>query len=287
MKAIFKKEFRGYLTSMTGYVCIAFVLAFIGIYFTAYNLTYCYPYFSYAISSSTFIFFIVVPLLTMRALAEEKKHKTDQLLLTAPVKVTDIVLGKYLAIVAVFAVPIAIVCLYPLILHIHGTDNMAMDYTGIFGFFLMGCAYLAVGMFLSSVTESQIIAAVLSCAFLFFSQVVTGIADFFGDTASTSLICLIILVIVAAVVLYMLTRHTLLSVGAGTVGEIAVLICYTWKSEKFEGLIQNMLSIFDVNSHLSSFSEGLFDLTGVVYFASIIIIALVLTVQSIQKRRWS
>lgn len=287
MKAIFKKEFRGYLTSMTGYVCIAFILAFIGIYFTAYNLTYGYPYLSYSISSSTFLFFIVVPLLTMRTLAEEKKHKTDQLLLTSPVKVTDIVFGKYLAIVAIFAIPLMIVCLYPLVLKQHGADNLAMDYSAIFGFFLTGCAYLAVGMFLSSVTESQIIAAVLCCAFLFFGQVVTGIADFFGDTAMTSLICLVLLVLVAAGIFYYLTRHTLLSVGLGTLGEVIVFICYTWKQEKFEGLIQEMLGIFDVNSHLSSFTEGVFDVTGVVYFTSIIAIAMVLTVQSIQKRRWS
>lgn len=97
MKAILRKELKAYLTSMTGYVFIAFILLLTGIYFTAYNLQAGYPIFGYTLSSITFVFLIVTPVLTMRVLAEERKQKTDQLLLTSPVQVGDIVIGKYLA----------------------------------------------------------------------------------------------------------------------------------------------------------------------------------------------
>lgn len=97
MLAVYKKELRGYLTSMVGYVFIAFVLLILGIYFTAYNLQYASPDFGATLSSVTFLFLVITPILTMRILAEEKKNRTDQLLLTAPVSVWKVILGKYLS----------------------------------------------------------------------------------------------------------------------------------------------------------------------------------------------
>ena len=106
MTAIYKRELKSYLTSMVGYLFIFFILVLTGIYFSAYQLSAAYPKFEYTLSAITFAFLIGVPILTMRVLAEERKQKTDQLLLTAPVSVSGIVIGKYLALVTVFAVPI-------------------------------------------------------------------------------------------------------------------------------------------------------------------------------------
>ena len=138
MKAILRKELKAYLTSMTGYVFIAFILLLTGIYFTAYNLQAGYPIFGYTLSSITFVFLIVTPVLTMRVLAEERKQKTDQLLLTSPVQVGDIVIGKYLALVGIYLIPIVILCFYPLIMSMYGTVSMPMAYTALLGFILMG-----------------------------------------------------------------------------------------------------------------------------------------------------
>ena len=167
MTAIFKRELKSYLTSMVGYLFIFFVLVLTGIYFSAYQLSGGYSKFETTLSALTFVFLIGVPILSMRVLAEERKQKTDQLLLTAPVSVWDIVFGKYLALVAVFAIPVVIMCVYPLIMSKFGTISYASAYTGILGFFLLGCANLAIGVFMSALTESQVIAAVLTFVFLF------------------------------------------------------------------------------------------------------------------------
>ena len=167
MTAIYKRELKSYLTSMVGYLFMFFVLVLTGIYFSAYQLTASYPKFEYTLSSLTFVFLIGVPILSMRVLAEERKQKTDQLLLTAPVSVWEIVVGKYLALVTVFAIPMLVICFYPLIMSQLGTVSFGTAYTAILGFFLLGCANLAIGVFMSALTESQVIAAVLTFVLLF------------------------------------------------------------------------------------------------------------------------
>ena len=181
MTAVYKRELRSYLTSMIGYIFIFFILLLTGIYFSAYQLSAAYPKFEYTLSALTFVFLISVPILTMRVLAEERKQKTDQLLLTAPVSVEKIVMGKYLALVTIFAIPMAIICLYPLLMTKFGTVSLGMAYTAILGFFLLGCANLAIGVFVSSLTESQVIAAVLTFVFLFAFYMMNGISSFFSE----------------------------------------------------------------------------------------------------------
>ena len=167
MIAVYKRELRSYLTSMLGYLFIFFILLLTGIYFSAYQLGVAYPRFEYTLSALTFVFLISVPILTMRVLAEERKQKTDQLLLTAPVSIEKIVFGKYFALVTIFAIPMLIMCLYPLLMTKFGTVSLGAAYTAILGFFLLGCANLAIGVFISSLTESQVIAAVLTFVILF------------------------------------------------------------------------------------------------------------------------
>ena len=153
MTAIYKKELRSYFTSMTGYICMAFMLVVIGIYFAVINLSSGYPYFGYTLSCVIVLFLLMTPVLTMRILAEEKNRKTDQLLLTAPVSLWKIVIGKYLAMVTVFGLALLITCFYPLILSRFGTVSLPMAYTAILGYFLYGSACIAIGLFISSITE--------------------------------------------------------------------------------------------------------------------------------------
>ena len=187
MTAIFKRELKSYLTSMVGYLFIFFVLVLTGIYFSAYQLSAGYSKFESTLSALTFVFLIGVPILSMRVLAEERKQKTDQLLLTAPISVWDIVFGKYLALVAVFAIPVVIMCFYPLIMSKFGTISYASAYTGILGFFLLGCANLAIGVFMSALTESQVIAAVLTFVFLFAFYMMNGNYHLYHDQKCSDL----------------------------------------------------------------------------------------------------
>lgn len=287
MLAIYKKELRSYLTSMIGYVFIAFILLILGIYFTAYNLQYASPDFGMTLSAVTFLFLIITPVLTMRILSEEKKNKTDQLLLTAPVPVWKIVMGKYLSMITIYLIPVAIVSLYPLILGKYGTVSYSAVYTAILGFFLLGCAQIAVGLFLSSVTESQIIAAVVTFGVLFCSYVMDGISSFFSSTSAASFITFLVISILIALAVYQMTKDTILSSILGIVLIVVNIVLYILKSSLYEGLIQKLLDLLAMANQFDSFVGGILDVTGIIYMLSVICIFVFLTVQCIQKRRWS
>ena len=287
MIAIYKRELKSYLTSMIGYLFIFFILLLAGVYFSAYQLTSMYPKFEYTLSSLTFVFLISVPILTMRVLAEERKQKTDQLLLTAPVSVEKIVLGKYLALVTVFAIPMAILCVYPLLMTKFGAVSLAGAYTAILGFFLLGCANLAVGVFVSSLTESQVIAAVLTFVFLFAFFMMNGISSFFSEGALSTCITFGLLILAAAIIIYTMIRNFLISAVVCIVGEAALAIVYAVNSQFFAGGIQKVLQIFNISGHFDNFANEIFDVKGVLYFLSVIAVCIFLTVQSIVKRRWN
>lgn len=184
MTAIYKRELKSYFHSVIGPLFIAAVLFMIGLYFTVYNLLNGYPYISYAISSTVFLFLIGVPILTMRILAEEKRQKTDQLILTAPVGIGQIVFGKFLALLTIFAIPTAVVCVYPLILSRFGKVPFGESYVAILGFFLYGAACIAIGIFISSLTESTVIASVLTFAVLFLTYVMDGICNMISQSGN-------------------------------------------------------------------------------------------------------
>ena len=287
MLAIYKKELKSYLTSMQGYVFMAFIMLVLGIYFTAYNLNYASPDFGTTLNSVTFVFLIITPNLTMRILEEEKRNKTDQLLFTSPVPIWKIVFGKYLGMVTIYLIPVVITLFYPLILAKYGTVSYPMTLTAIVGFFFLGCANIAVGLFLSSITESQVIAAVLTFVVLFCSFVMNGIESFFSQTAMASMLAFAVLAVLIAMVVYQMTKDNILTGITGVVLLGAVVIIYIVKSSLYEGAIQKLLDLLAIANHFDNFVGGILDFSGIVYMLSVICIFIFLTVQSIQKRRWS
>ena len=287
MTAIYKRELKSYLTSMIGYLFIFFILVLTGIYFSAYQLSAAYPKFEYTLSALTFVFLIAVPILTMRVLAEERKQKTDQLLLTSPVSVGGIVLGKYLALVTVYAIPMGVICLYPIVMSKFGTVSFASAYTAILGFFLLGCANIAIGVFFSSITESQVIAAVLTFVFLFAFYMMSGISTFFSQTSLSTCIAFGLLILALCIIIYTMIKNFVISAAICVVGEVALVIIYIVNSGIFEGGIQKVLDIFNLSAHFENFTNSIFDVTGIVYFLSVIAICIFLTMQSIIKRRWN
>ena len=287
MLAIYKKELKSYLTSMQGYVFMAFIMLVLGIYFTAYNLNYASPDFGTTLNSVTFVFLIITPILTMRILAEEKRNKTDQLLFTSPVPIWKIVFGKYLGMVTIYLIPVVITLFYPLILAKYGTVSYPMTLTAIVGFFFLGCANIAVGLFLSSITESQVIAAVLTFVVLFCSFVMNGIESCFAQPAMASMLAFAVLAVLIAMVVYQMTKDNILTGITGVVLLGAVVIIYIVKSSLYEGAIQKLLDLLAIANHFDNFVGGILDFSGIVYMLSVICIFIFLTVQSIQKRRWS
>lgn len=286
MTAIYKKELKSYFTSMTGYICMAFMLIVIGIYYAIINLSSGYPYFGYTLSCVMILFLLMTPILTMRILAEERSHKTDQLLLTAPVSLWKVVVGKYLAMVTVFGLAILITCLYPLILTRFGTVSLPMAYTAVLGYFLYGAACIAIGLFLSSITESQVIAALLTFFVLLLFYIVGAITDSLPGTAVASFAIWAFVILFAAWLIYNLTAQAKIAIAAGVLAEIANLVIYLVKSEWMAGSVAKALGAFDMTAFFSDFGSGIMDLTGIVYYLSIIVFCIFLTIQSIQRRRW-
>lgn len=236
MLAIFKREFKSLFWNITGWLFIGITLALFGLYFFVYNLSYGYPYISYSLSAIAFLFMVTVPILTMRVLAEEKHAKIDQLLLTAPISVGKIVLGKFLALALVYTICIGVICVAPLVLMIFGDVPLAETYVGILGFWLYGLATIAIGTFVSSLTESQVISAVVSFGLIFVGYMMSSICSVISSSGN---------------------------------------------------LLTKILGCYDLYTPLDDFFNGTLSVTGIVYYLSVIALALFLTEQMIQKRRWT
>lgn len=283
MIAVFRRELNGYFKSMMGYLFSAFVLIFAGIYTMVYNLSGYTAHFEQVLSAISFLYLIAVPILTMRSVAEEKKQKTDQLLYSLPISLSGVVVGKYLAMLAVLLVPTAIMGLYPLILSQFGTVPLQTAYGALTGFFLLGACLLSIGLFVSSVTENQVAAAVITLVVMLVLYFMSGLASYVSTAASASLTALIIV----AAVLYLLTKNAPVSIAVLAVLAGGLYLWYSQDTSAFSGLfsdIMNQLSVFD---RFDSFVEGVFDLNAVVYDLSVTGVFLFLSVQALEKRRWS
>ncbi|MDO4600047.1 MAG: ABC-2 transporter permease [[Ruminococcus] gnavus] len=288
MLAIYKRELKAYFQSMTGCVFIAFLVMFTGIYFMAYNLNAGYPYFSYTLSGSLFVFIVGIPLLTMRSFSEERRNKTDQLLLTAPVSLTQVVLGKYLAMVSVLAVPNLIFCLFPLLIKMQGSAYLLVDYSSIAVFFLLGCVYLAIGMFLSALTESQIIAFISTFGILLLLYLWDGILAFLPTSSLSGLVGICLLLTVVTAYIYHMTGNWMMSAGIEGIGMMALVVTYVIDSSWYENILTKLLgrlALADVFTKITS--SNLIDISGLLLYVSILVIFVFLTIQAIQKRRWS
>ncbi len=287
MSSVYKKELKGYFDNMTGYVFIAVIILLSGIFVLANNVVKGSPYFEDTLQAMDFVLLIVVPLITMNSFSLERRNKTDQLLLTTPVKVTGIVAGKYLAMITVLAIPTIFIAIYPLILSAFGTMNLLTAYSTLLAVYLLGCALMSIGMFISSLTESGVISAVASLGVMLLFFLLEGIAGLLPSTAVSSLLGLTILAIVIALIVYFMTKNTVVSMIVLGVLAAIVFIVYFIDSSLYEGLISGLLTKLALFGQLKSFVDGKFDFTVVVYYVSSAFLFGFLTVRSVDKRRWN
>ena len=287
MTAVFKRELGSYFKGVLGYLLAAFLLVFAGIYCMAYNLSGYYANFEYVLSAIAFIYLIAVPIISMRSLAEEKKQKTDQLLYSLPIRLSDVVLGKYLAMLAVLALPTAIMALYPLILSQFGAIAYSTAYGALIAFFLLGACLLSIGLFISSVTESQVAAAVITLVTMLMLFFMGDLSTFVSTDGSASMMALCVIALLFAVVLYALTKNPIVAMLAGIAGVGGIQVWYRADAAAFSGLFGDMMNAISVFDRFNTFVDGVFDLTAVVYYLSISAVMLFLTVQVMEKRRWA
>ena len=286
MFAIIKKELKQYFYSMVGFVFLAFFLAIVGLYTWAGNLSQGIGNFEMTLGNMTFIFVILIPILTMRIVAEEKKQKTDQLLYTSPISLTKVILGKYIAVMILFTIAILVIALYPLLIHMYGQDvRLSLAYSSLIGFYLLGAANIAVGLFISSLTESQVIAAVVSFIVLLLSNMLTSIASML-PTDALSLILTVAWIVVCVIAYNMMKNITVTAILA-VIGEVVVWGIYIAKSAVYENLLSKVADAFAITSRYSDFELGILKYDAIVYYISVSFLFVFLTVQIIKKKRFN
>lgn len=287
MIAILKHELKSYFHSLTAYVFGAFLLVITGVGAMLYNIQAAVSNFEYVLSFGSIVFVVIVPILTMRSIAEERKQKTDQLLYSLPITTTQIILGKYLALLAVFAAPMVLICYYPVVFSRFGDVYLPTAYGSLFAFFLMGAAWIAVGVFVSSLTENQSFAAGIGVGVILLNYYGVSLSEYVSSTATSSLVAITVLIVLVVLILRNLTKNDLVSFGTGIVLLAALMITYLTGTQRLEGLLPGIMTKLSLFKQFERFVDGVFDLTSVVFFLSVIVFFLFLSVQSLEKRRYN
>lgn len=287
MRAVFKHELSSCFTGLTGYIFGAFVLLFAGIYTLAYHFNSMLTNFEYVIGSMAIVYLIGIPVLTMRLLAEERRQKTDQLLYSLPLSMTQVVLGKFGAMLVMLVLPLVIISAYPVILSAYGNIYLPQAFSAIFSFALLGASLIAIGMFISSVTESQAVAAGLCFVVMLVNYFLSDLAGFTASSAFASFGALAVLVLLLGLIIRLMTKSSFAALLTATVLELALTAVYLADASVFEGLFPKIMEELSLFERFYVFVDGTFDVTGIVYFLSVIGLFLFLSVQSMEKRRWS
>ena len=286
MSAVLKKEFTTYFKTITGYVFLGFFIMIVGFYFYFVNVMQGSPFFNSTLASTLIMLLILIPVLTMRLFAEETRQKTDQLLFTSPVSITEIVLGKFFAASGLLLLALLIVSICPLILGIFGNVPVPETVGGIIGYFLMGFCFISVGMYISSLTDNQIIAAVGTFVAMFFLFMIDAIASAAPATTTASVVFVCIIVLVLAFIVYNGTKNIIAAIITGVIGFAITGGVYAYDALLFDGIIVKILSWFSIVTRYDDFAMGIFDLSNVVYYITFSSAFIYFTVNAIEKRRW-
>lgn len=272
---------------MTGPVFICFILLMTGIFTVVFNLQGLYPNFEVTLNQVVFVYLLAIPVLTMRSVAEEKHSRTDQLLYSLPMSVTSIVLAKYFAMLTVLAIPVCVMAFYPLLLASFGTVHLSSAYAMLLAFLLLGAALIAIGMFISSLTESQVIAAVVSLGATLLIYFMSGLSSMVSTDAVVSLIGFLIIACAIGLIVNVMIKNTVLSLCVTGVLALATIGVYLVDSSLFVGAIPDILSAIALFDRLTTFQNGMFDLTAIIFYLSVCGLFVYLTVQSMEKKRWN
>lgn len=177
MKAILKRELSAYFNSAIGYIVLAIFYFFSGMYFFLYCLYYGSASLTPVFANMFMIVLFLIPIITMKSFSEEKRQKTDQALLTAPVSLFEVVMGKFLGAFVLYMCCVAIFLLYTLVICFFTTPDWAVILCTILGMLLLGSALIAIDIFVSALTESQVIAAIISLAAGLFIYMIDSLAS--------------------------------------------------------------------------------------------------------------
>ena len=287
MTAIMTRELRTYFQTPLGYIFMGLFLLVSGFFFTIGNLISGSSYFTSFLQSILFLYLFAVPLLTMRLLSEERRQRTDQLLLTSPISVADIVVGKFLAAFVVFLITLLVTALYAVVVAIFGDLAVWQTIGGYIGFALMGSSFIALGVLISAVSDNQVSAAFFTffaLLLIWFLNLVKSVAP--ADPVSSTIFAAVLVLGIAGF-FYANTRSWITTAVVAVVGAAVIVVLHLIQPDVFTGLIAETLDWFSLLERFESFTLGLIQIEEVVFYLSFTSIFLFVTVRLIEKRRWA
>ena len=285
MGAVYRKELRQYFGGMLGWVIAAILLLFGGLFTAAFHLLSRNTDFSPVLIAMQWVLIVTVPFLTMRSIAQERHTRTEQLLYSLPLSQAEVVLGKYFAMLTVFLLPTAVMALYPLILDGMGAFSLASAYTALFGYLLMGGALIAVCTYLSALSENQITAAIAGMGTLLLIYLLNTLTGLLPSGAIGSFIGCVVLLLAAGALVWRAANNLNLGLIVSAVSILLLTVLYLLRSSLFEGLLPRLVRAVDLFSRFRGFACGRIDLVGTVFYLSVSLFFLFLTVQTMEKRR--
>ena len=287
MTAIFKREFRSYFTGMVGYAVAAVSLFFLGLYFTNRNLLYQSSDFAGVLYTTTLILLFLLPAVSMRSFAEERRARTDQLLLTSPVSIPAIVAGKFLAQLAVFCVPLTAAAVMPLILTAFGKVSLISAYAALLGYILLGGACLAVGTFISCLTENQIVAYLASFVVLLIAYLMNGIKTMFTSGNILAIVVFALVLLAASAAVGVVCKNILAGGAVLVVGAAALFALFILRPAWLLSAFDAVLTALALFAPYAEIIGGSFSLPVILYYLSVIGVFLFFTGQTLERRRWN
>jgi len=286
MIAIIMKELRTYFSQMTGYIFLALLTLLTALFFVMMNVFMLNPNYQQVLNTSTILFFILIPTLTMRLFADEVKNRTDQLLYTSPLAIWQIVLGKYLAAGALFVGAMCVTMLFPLIISQYGSLPVSHIIGSYVGYILMGLGFISIGLFISVMTENQIIAAVATAGAIFFVFILDGIAGGMPADATSSLVFICVLILALGGILYHSTKNIFAGVVLAIIGFAGTGAMFYFNRLMFDAVIPRTLRWFSVFSRFDHLTRGILNLSDIVFYVTFPLVFIYLTINIIEKRRW-
>ncbi len=288
MLAIYKRELKAHLGHPRGCLLIAAMLIFCGLMVFIENLNQGHSDIKYALLMIEYVLLILIPVLCMRSMSDDRRQGTDLLYASLPLSAASVVLGKYLALVTVYAIPCAVLCVYPPILGAMGPVDYLNAYILLFVFFLLGAALIAVCQFLSALTDRWFIALPLGVAALVLLYVLPFIGNVLPETALASFIGFWVLVVLVTAVAYVVTRHVVVTAAIGVSLSVALTVCYVLWSERFVGVFSAVLNFVSPFLHFQEIvGYGILDLSALTLLLSYPVFFVFLTIRSADKKRWA
>lgn len=287
MSAVYKRELRAYMNNVYGWLFMAIFLLFTSYMMFQYNLYDGAPEFELTLSGSQYALLLLIPILCMRSMAEDRHNKTDMFYLSLPMKTSSVVLGKYFALLTVYAIPCVILCVYPLLLGTFGPVNYLTAYLAILLYLILGAALIAVCQFMSSLTDNLVIAAVLgvlAVAVLLFSPFLSNILP---PTAIASFIGCVVLALLLAGVAFLSTHNLNVTAITAAAAVVPLSVVYILSRKSFENLFPSLLRFLSPFAHFATFCQfGTFSVPSLILLLSYPVLFVFLTVQSADKKRW-